>query len=50
MVSKPIQLHQAEVEVVTLEEKEEDNVGEVLLKIPSNITVVRQKDEVSLNK
>ena len=48
MVSKPFQLN-AEVEVITVEEKE-DNVGEVLLKIPSNITVVRQKDEVSLNK
>jgi len=48
MVSKPFQLN-AEVEVITVEEKE-DNVGEVLLKIPSNITVVRQKDEVSLEK
>ena len=46
MVSKPFQLN-AEVEVITVEEKE-DNMGEVLLKIPSNITVVRQKDEVSL--
>jgi len=48
MVSKPFQLN-AEVEVITVEEKE-DNMGEVLLKIPSNITVVRQKDEVSLER
>ena len=47
-VSKPFQLHQVEVEVINVEEKE-DSVGEVLLKIPSNITVVRQKDEVSCN-
>ena len=47
-VSKPFQVHQTEVEVITMEE-EVDNVGEVLLKIPSNITVVRQTDKVSLN-
>ena len=47
-MSKPFQLHQVEVEVINVEEKE-DSEGEVLLKIPSNITVVRQKDEVSCN-
>jgi len=48
-VSKPFQMHQSDVEVITMEE-EVDNIGEVLLKIPSNITIVRQKDEVSLAK
>jgi len=48
-VSKPFQL-QSEVEVITVEEKEEVNMGQMLRKIPSNITVVRQKDEVSLER
>ena len=47
-VSKPFQVHQTEVEVITVDD-EVDNVGELLLKIPSNITVVRQTDKVSLN-
>jgi len=41
-------VRELEEEVITMEE--EDNVGEWLLKIPSNITVVRQKDEVSLER
>ena len=51
MVSKPFQLHQAEawaeVEVINVDEKEVDNTG--LLRIPANITVVRQRDEVIFN-
>jgi len=53
-VSQPFQLHQAEVEIITVEETKAVNTDEKwkagLLKIPSNITVVRQKDEVYLER